>query len=203
MSFRSLQPYRPTAHSGLVLLLSGLLLTISLTGCSSGPRFGTAAVLEAEQKKQQTAPPASERTLHLLAMQALQADSELMKQSHIRVVIDNNQLMLIGQARSKALSQRAQQAVSKVSGNRQVHNQIRLQSPTSLTTRSHDSWLTGQVKSQLLMSKQTSGQKIQVVTENSEVFLLGRISRSQASAAIEITRNTAGVKRVVTLFDYL
>ena len=43
---------------------------------------------------------------------------------------------------------------------------------------------------------------IKVITENGEVFLLGLIDRKQADLAVEIARNTAGVRKVVKVFEY-
>jgi osmotically-inducible protein OsmY len=44
---------------------------------------------------------------------------------------------------------------------------------------------------------------VKVVTENAVVFLLGLVKRQEAKDAIEIARTTEGVKRVVTVFEYL
>ena len=45
--------------------------------------------------------------------------------------------------------------------------------------------------------------RIKVVTENGEVFLLGLIDRAQADLATEIASNTAGVRKVVKVFEYV
>jgi osmotically-inducible protein OsmY len=44
--------------------------------------------------------------------------------------------------------------------------------------------------------------RIKVVTENGEVFLLGLVDRKQADLAVDIARNTAGVRKVVKVFEY-
>ncbi|MCH1933169.1 BON domain-containing protein, partial [Shewanella sp. A25] len=43
---------------------------------------------------------------------------------------------------------------------------------------------------------------IKVVTENGEVFLLGLVSRAQADLAVDIARNTSGVRKVIKVFEY-
>jgi len=45
--------------------------------------------------------------------------------------------------------------------------------------------------------------KIKVVTENSEVFLLGLVSQDEADKAAEIARNVDGVTRVIKVFEII
>jgi osmotically-inducible protein OsmY len=40
-----------------------------------------------------------------------------------------------------------------------------------------------------------------VVTESSVVYLMGLVTQAEAEAATEIARTTAGVSKVVTLFE--
>lgn len=41
------------------------------------------------------------------------------------------------------------------------------------------------------------------MTEASAVYLLGLVKRKEADDAVEITRTTSGVQKVVKLFEYL
>ena len=83
-----------------------------------------------------------------------------------------------------------------------IHNQIRVGNPTSFTTRSNDTWITTKVKGRMLNEKALDVTRIKVVTENGEVFLLGLVDRTQADLAVEIARNTAGVRKVIKMFEY-
>lgn len=44
--------------------------------------------------------------------------------------------------------------------------------------------------------------RIKVITENGEVFLLGIVERQQADLAVDVARNTAGVRKVIKVFEY-
>ncbi len=55
----------------------------------------------------------------------------------------------------------------------------------------------------MLNDKNLDVTKIKVITENGEVFLLGLVEREQADLAVEIARNTAGVRKVIKVFDYV
>ena len=41
------------------------------------------------------------------------------------------------------------------------------------------------------------------ITENDEVFLMGIVSKKEADAAVEVTRNISGVNRVFKAFEYI
>lgn len=178
---------------GLVSLLLLLPVLSTLQGCAivdSGS--GNATTRQTD-----------DRTLRLIALSKLDSEPSLQQDTHIDVIAVNGQLVLVGQARSQALSQRAEQLVNQLDGVKQLHNQIRLQTPTALSTRSYDSWLTAKIKSKLMAERDIEGSRVKVVTENSEVFLLGLVTRQEADLAVEITRNTGGVKRVIKVFEYL
>ena len=64
-----------------------------------------------------------------------------------------------------------------------------------------DTWITTKVKTRMLKDKALDVTRIKVITENGEVFLLGVVSRDQADLAVDIARNTAGVRKVVKVFD--
>ena len=55
----------------------------------------------------------------------------------------------------------------------------------------------------MLNEKDLDITRVKVITENGEVFLLGLIERSQAELAVEIARNTAGVRKVIKVFEYV
>jgi osmotically-inducible protein OsmY len=44
---------------------------------------------------------------------------------------------------------------------------------------------------------------VKVVTERGIVYLLGLVTHKQAEDAVQIARNTGGVQKVVTAFEYI
>lgn len=58
------------------------------------------------------------------------------------------------------------------------------------------------MKSKLLVNSEVKATEVKVVTENGEVFLMGKVSQNQADAAAEAARNVGGVTKVVKVFSY-
>ena len=75
--------------------------------------------------------------------------------------------------------------------------------PTSLLSRTNDSWLTSKVKSQLLTADDLEGGRIKVVTENGVVYLMGKITRQEGDLAVDLTRQVYGIQKIVKVFQYL
>ncbi|CAH0527091.1 hypothetical protein VHP8226_02434 [Vibrio hippocampi] len=122
----------------------------------------------------------------------------------VRVVASSQRgtVVLMGQAKTQELSNQVAQQVEKISDVKRVYNQMRIKAPIDLAAMSNDTWLTTKIKSSVLTDKRLSGIKIKVITEDSEVFLLGYVSKENGDIATDIARNTSGVKQVVRAFQY-
>lgn len=124
--------------------------------------------------------------------------------SNVRVVASSQRgtVVLMGQANTEALRSQLESQVKGLNGVKIVYNQVRVKQPLSFTQISNDSWLTTKVKSALLTDERLNGVKIKVITEDSEVFLLGYVSKEHADVATEIARNVSGVKQVIRAFQF-
>ncbi|WP_282065101.1 BON domain-containing protein [Vibrio rotiferianus] len=122
----------------------------------------------------------------------------------VRVVASsyNGTVVLMGQAPTQALVNDLESKARDVEGVKNVHNQIKLKKPLSVTEISNDSWITTKVKSALLTDSELNGVKVKVITEDSEVFLFGYVTTEQANRATDIARNISGVKQVIKGFQY-
>lgn len=122
----------------------------------------------------------------------------------VRVVASsyNGTVVLMGQAPTQALVNDLESKARDVEGVKNVHNQIKLKKPLSVTEISNDSWITTKVKSALLTDSELNGVKVKVITEDSEVFLFGYVTVEQANRATDIARNISGVKQVIKGFQY-
>jgi osmotically-inducible protein OsmY len=72
-----------------------------------------------------------------------------------------------------------------------------------LSSRANDSYVTSKVKARFVDANKFNPLHVKVVTENSTVFLLGLVKRTEAKDAIDVTRTTEGVRKVITVFEYL
>jgi osmotically-inducible protein OsmY len=137
------------------------------------------------------------------AVQSIFNNDELWSNSDIDVVSYNRTLLLVGQTPTLSLKNRAEQLVSSIKGIKTIYNEIRVAAPTGSLSYLNDLALTSKVKAALLNKDNLDSSKIKVVTEDSEVFLLGLVTQTEAQTAIEIARNVSGVKRVIQAFEII
>jgi len=130
------------------------------------------------------------------------ADSRLEK-AHINVYAYNAVVLLTGETDTEQLRNLAGTTARSFHGVRQVYNEIQVISPSTLTSRSHDSWLATKVRTKLIAEKNFDSSPVQVVCENDIIYLLGLVSRSQGSKAATIASTSTGVERVVKVFEYI
>ena len=110
-------------------------------------------------------------------------------------------IILTGQANSEQI-EKAESLAYEIEGVKKVYNQIRISQPVGSGTITNDSWITTKVKSQLILNAKTKARNIKVVTENSEVFLIGIVTSEEGKAAAQLASQVDGVKKVITLFTY-
>ncbi len=129
-------------------------------------------------------------------------DSDLRKNTHVNPTSLNGIVLLTGEAANTDQKARIERYVKSIDGVRQVVNEIRIAGKTAVFSRANDAWLTSKVKTQLFAKTKLDGNRVKVVSEYGNVYLMGIVSRDEAERATEITRNIGGVVRVVKVFEY-
>lgn len=176
---------------------------VLLQGCAAAVVAGTASAVTAANDRRTIGSQIDDNNIEIKASIALSEVERLEKFANISAVSVNGIVLLVGQVSNEEMRNEAQRTIEGVSGIRKIHNQIRIGSNIGITTQTHDSWLTSKVKGQLLTAKDISSNNIKVVTENAEVFLMGLVSDSESTQAVNIARNVSGVERVIKVFEYL
>ena len=176
---------------------------VLLQGCAAAVVAGTASAVTAANDRRTIGSQIDDNNIEIKASIALSEVERLEKFANISAVSVNGIVLLVGQVANEEMRNEAQRTIEGVAGIRKIHNQIRIGSNIGITTQTHDSWLTSKVKAQLLTAKDISSNNIKVVTENAEVFLMGLVSDSESTQAVNIARNVSGVERVIKVFEYL
>lgn len=186
------------------LLTVGILLItcLQLSGCFALLASGAAAGAMMAHDRRSTGAIVEDQSIELKAYRIIsELDDE--NQAHISAISYNNNLVLLGQTSSATLRQAVEEQVARLNRVQRVYNEIQVSAPTSLMTRSSDSWITTKIKGEMLLTKALDPTRIKVITEDGVVYLLGIITQTEETAAVDIARHTKGVKRVVKMFEYL
>ncbi|MEW6993582.1 BON domain-containing protein [Colwelliaceae bacterium MEBiC 14330] len=184
-------------------LLVILLLSTILQGCAVATVVAITAGATMVADRRSFSKQIDDQTIEFIAHNELAKQQALAKNTNLHVVSMNGTVLIVGQAPNSYLKELAIKTIKNIPDIVSIHNQIRIGSITAVTTQSNDIWLTSKVKSALLADAKVNAKDIKVVTENSEVFLLGLVTKEEAEAVVEITRNISGVSQVIKAFEYI
>lgn len=127
----------------------------------------------------------------------------LKKQANLQADVYNGVALLTGQVPSQQLLNDAITLAKNVQYIKKFHNQIRVGQPIGATTQANDIWLASKVRAKLLADDRVPAMQVKVIVQDSEVFLMGRLSNQEATAAVDIARNVNGVGRVIRALEII
>jgi len=123
--------------------------------------------------------------------------------SHVNVTSYNRTVLLTGEAATEADKVAVEQAVQRLDNVRSTVNELAVTLPSSISTRSNDSFLTTKVKATFVDAKDLQTNAFKVVTERGNVYLMGRVTEREATRATDLTRTVSGVQKVVRVFEII
>ena len=181
--------------------LAATVLVTTLSGCAplvlGGAAMGSLVVADRRTSGTQL----EDETIELRAGSRL--GENFGSRAHINITSYNRQVLLTGEVPDAASKQLAEQVVSKVDNVRSVINELAIMSPSSLTQRGNDAYITGKVKATLVDAKDLTATAFKVVTERSTVHLMGRVTQREADRATALVRQVSGVTRLVRAFEII
>ena len=178
----------------LLIGLYSLIAALVLAGCTNNP-----------EEKRTPGDVIDDNALEFVIEREIKASDEGFKGAHLVTTVYDGLVLLLGEVTSAALKEKATEVTEslyKVDPDK-VYNYLTVGGPISLLARTNDSYLSGKVKTRLLTARDVPASKVKVVTENGVVYLLGKITPSDAELVVAETQKTFGVQKIVKVFDYL
>ena len=175
---------------GLYSLFAGLVLA----GCTNNP-----------EEKRTPGDIIDDNALEFVIEREIKASDEGFKGAHLVTTVYDGLVLLLGEVPSAALKEKATEVTEslyKVDPDK-VYNYLTVGGPISLLARTNDSYISGKVKTRLMTAREVPASKVKVVTQNGVVYLLGKITPTDAELVVAETRKTFGVQKIVKVFDYL
>jgi osmotically-inducible protein OsmY len=184
-----------------------LTLVPLLHGCVAAVAGGVLVGAHAVHDRRAVGTVLSDRNIQLSAIDAINKHRELTRDdNNVKVVVYNGVMLLCGQVRSEALKQLAHDSAEGFDGVIRLVDEIQVtDQPQGFWRRRGDETTTARVKTGLLDITSLPGfdpTRINVTTSHGVVYLMGLVKHDEADAATDVARNTAGVDKVVKVFDY-
>ncbi|EKD75215.1 MAG: Periplasmic or secreted lipoprotein [uncultured bacterium] len=177
-------------------------LILSLNACSNAMFVTTTAGGALNQQGRTFSDTVSDQVITYRAIKVISNTPSLQKTSRIVIVTFNHNVLLVGQTPNETLKKEAETLIRKVPNVKNIYNDITIQPPLNTYEQGNDGAITANIKSRMFSTTNLRGRNIKVITENSVVYMMGAVSKSEGNVAAEVARNSAGVKKVVKLFEY-
>lgn len=179
------------------LILAALPL---LGGCAAAVIGGAATGVLVANDRRTVGTVTEDQGIELKASSRV---GERVPDGHINYTSYNRLVLLTGEVPTAAAREDAERVVRGIENVRGVYNELQVAGNSALSSRTNDSYLTSKVKARFVDGRKFNPVHVKVVTENSVVYLLGMVNRTEADTATELARTTGGVQKVVRLFEYL
>lgn len=184
----------------LTIALTVSLCTL-LAGCPAVVLTGAGVGVIAAEDRRTIATQTEDESIELKTLSRV--SERVSDRVHLNVTSYNRLVLLTGEVPNDKVRAEVERIARSVENVRSVSNELTIGPPTSLTSRANDSYVTSKVKARFVDSQKFNPIHVKVVTENQTAFLLGLVKRTEAQDAVQITRTTEGVKKVVRVFEYL
>lgn len=183
-------------QSGLMAVALGASL---LSGCAPLVVGGAVMTGVVAVDRRTTGTQIEDEAIELKVASAI--NKELGERVHLNVTSYNRRALLTGEVRSEADRARATLLAQSQENVKDVVNDLMVGSPSSLTQRTKDTVITGQIKAAFLDAKDLQSNAVKVITERGVVYLMGRVTTREAQRATDIARGIGGVAKVVRVFE--
>ncbi|MDR2113486.1 MAG: BON domain-containing protein [Candidatus Accumulibacter sp.] len=183
----------------IAALLLGATLFPALQGCFPAVATGVGTGVMVAVDRRSLGTQTEDESIEWKAVSRV--GDRLQDRGHFNFTSFNRKVLISGEVVSEEVKTEAGMIVARIPNVQRVFNELTVGPSSSLADRSNDSFVTSKVKSRSVDNGKFNPMHVKVVTEAGVVFLLGMVTQAEADAAIHVARTTAGVKKVVPLFD--
>jgi osmotically-inducible protein OsmY len=184
----------------ITLLLVGFAITVQ--GCAGIVIAGGATAGAMANDRRTSGAYVDDETIEWKIIDVLYQDEQIDQQTHLNATSYNGIVLLTGEIPNEEMRVKIGGKIRSVQGVRQLHDETSIAAPSSMMSRSGDTWITSKVKTAMLTGDTDMGVRTKVVTDKGVVYLMGMVSPQEADELTDIARRVGGVQKVVKVFEY-
>ena len=185
------------------LILATLMLGL-LTGCATVIDSTTSEPISDNRGSRTAGQFIDDETAEIAIAVNLKKASPELKVSNINVKVYNGVVLVAGQVPSEDTRQIAEKVAAQHRGVVRVINQLEIAGKATIISEINDLTISTQVKALVLKDLgRDVYQRTLITTENSVVYVMGFVSKTEAAALENVVSSVRGVKRIVRVFEYI
>ncbi len=171
----------------------------ALQGCVTAVVGGVAAGALAVADRRSVGIQTEDETIEWKA--SSRVDGQIKEKIHVNYTSFNRRVLITGEVPSEQIKQEIGEIIGKIENVQGTWNELTVAPTSSLSARSNDSFITSKVKARYVDANQFYANHVKVVTEGGVSHLLGIVNEKEAKAAVQVTRTTDGVRKVVNVLE--
>ena len=179
-----------------------IVILITLQGCAALVVTTTGSAVALIHDRRSLGAIIDDQSIELKASMALRNDKDIQNQGHINVTSYNGTVLITGEILTEAIKDKVSTKIEAIDRVVRVYNELMIAAPSSLPSRSSDTWITSKVKTKLIANEKINPLYVKIVTERGIVYLMGKVSHAEADKIVDITAKSDGVQKVIRLFEY-
>jgi len=183
----------------LLILIMPIML---LQGCVAAVATGAATGVAVVHDRRSAGTVLDDQSIEMKAANILFRNKKIYDQSHINVTSYSGIVLITGETPNESLKQQVTKEVQTIANVRRIHNELLIAAPSAIPSRTSDAWITSKIKAKLTADEYIDPFFIKVVTEHGIVYLMGLVSHAEADRVLGIVTQSAGVQRVIKIFEY-
>ncbi len=181
--------------------VSAGLTVASLSGCVPVVAGGIGAGILMAEDRRTTGTYLIDEEIELKASSRIR--ESFGDNTRVSVTSFNRRVLLTGAVPDANVRAKVEEITLAVPNVRAVQNELMIGKVSSFSTRTSDTYVTTKVKARFLDDRSFNAHQVKVVTESGTVYLMGLVKREEAAVAAEVAARTAGVSKVVKVFEYM
>ncbi|MEQ6918335.1 BON domain-containing protein [Halomonas aquatica] len=186
-------------------LITPLLLSLALgvAGCTAVTGVTNPGTIDENYGERTFGTQVEDESIETKVAHNLGRTDARLGDARINVDSFNGVVLLTGQVPSEELRGKAEQVAGQVRNVREVHNELSIAANLPAGQRLADTWLRTRINTNLVANQEIDSGRIQVITENNSVYLMGIVTRNEAERIVQAVSGVGGMQRIVKVFDYL
>jgi osmotically-inducible protein OsmY len=125
------------------------------------------------------------------------------REANVNFVSFYGSVLIAGQVPSEELRAKAEDIVRQIAEVRHVHNELTVGEASYYLERSTDGFISTRIRTTLTLEEAYPASRTKIFTVGGVVYLLGRLTASEADHAVTLIKKVSGVKKIIKLIDYL
>ncbi len=178
-----------------------IALAMQLSGCAALFVAGVATTVMVADDPRTLGTQIDDQNIESKAYNRIAKDKSLGTELDVSVTSYNGVVLLTGHVASQQQANAVVDIMRNLQKVRVIHNELKIGSKAESMEGLSDATITTKVKSLMALESDLSSNHIKVITESSEVYLMGLVDKPTADKAVAVTRKASGVSKVVDLFE--